>query len=258
MHKKYFFFDIDGTLAAGPVGGRYIPQSTKDCLAQLAADGHFLAICTGRLHAMAEKFREELGIRNMVADGGNSLVLDGEYLGTKPLDREPCIAVIEECESKGITWAISVDDTKRRFTRDAHYEELIHDTYMQTIVDPALDYHAVQDFYKVYVACSAEEQAVLESLAGVPYARFSPYVLFVEPVDKGNGIKHCMERLGAPLEDVVVFGDGSNDVCMFLPQWTSVAMGNAILELKQCATYVTTDADDDGILNACRHFGWVE
>lgn len=49
-----------------------------------------------------------------------------------------------------------------------------------------------------------------------------------------------MAHLGASIEDVVVFGDGSNDVCMFLPEWTSVAMGNAIDELKQRADYVTT------------------
>ena len=33
-----------------------------------------------------------------------------------------------------------------------------------------------------------------------------------------------------------------------------VAMGNAIDELKQQADYVTTSVDDDGILNALRHF----
>lgn len=33
-----------------------------------------------------------------------------------------------------------------------------------------------------------------------------------------------------------------------------VAMGNAIDALKQQADYVTTSVDDDGILNALRHF----
>ena len=43
-----------------------------------------------------------------------------------------------------------------------------------------------------------------------------------------------------------MFGDGSNDVSMFLPEWTCVAMGNAIDELKARADFVTTDADKDG------------
>ena len=66
-----------------------------------------------------------------------------------------------------------------------------------------------------------------------------------------------MDLLNAPIEDVVVFGDGYNDVSMFLPQWTSIAMGNAREVLKQRADYVTTNCDDDGIQEACEHFGWI-
>lgn len=29
MDKKFFFFDIDGTLAVGTPGRQYIPESTK-------------------------------------------------------------------------------------------------------------------------------------------------------------------------------------------------------------------------------------
>ena len=36
-----------------------------------------------------------------------------------------------------------------------------------------------------------------------------------------------------------------------------VAMGNAIESLKQEATHTTTSVDEDGILNALRHFNIV-
>ena len=35
-------------------------------------------------------------------------------------------------------------------------------------------------------------------------------------------------------------------------------MGNGIDELKKKATYVTTDANKDGIYNACLHYGWIK
>ena len=54
-----------------------------------------------------------------------------------------------------------------------------------------------------------------------------------------------------------VFGDEKNDLSMFIPEWTSIAMGNGIDELKKKATYVTTDANKDGIYNACVHYGWI-
>ena len=53
MKRKFFFFDIDGTLAVGVPGKQYIPDSTKLALKKLKEAGHFLAIATGRSHAMA-------------------------------------------------------------------------------------------------------------------------------------------------------------------------------------------------------------
>lgn len=66
-----------------------------------------------------------------------------------------------------------------------------------------------------------------------------------------------MEHLQAPLDDVVVFGDDYNDLIMFDPRWTSIAMGNACDALKEKASYVTDDNVNDGIEKACRHF-WMD
>jgi hydroxymethylpyrimidine pyrophosphatase-like HAD family hydrolase len=56
----------------------------------------------------------------------------------------------------------------------------------------------------------------------------------------------------------VVFGDAVNDITMFVDDWTKVAMGNAIPELKARADYITTDVDKDGIYNACIALGLFE
>ena len=258
MRKRYFFFDIDGTLAAGPVDGRYVPESTKYALAELQRAGHGVAICTGRAHAMARPYMEQLGLADMVCDGGNGIVIDGSLVALEPLDRDACIRVLEECDRKGMLWGVSITDTQERLTRDARFAEAVHDTYMNTTVDPTLDFHDLPLFYKLFIPCTVEEESRLASLANVPTARFSPYVLFVEPVDKGRGVKRMMEHYGAPLSDAVVFGDGMNDLSMFLPDWTCIAMGNARPQLKERANYVTADVDKDGILLACRHFGWID
>ena len=55
----------------------------------------------------------------------------------------------------------------------------------------------------------------------------------------------------------IAFGDGGNDSSMILQAGIGVAMGNAIDALKQQADYVTTSVDDDGILNALRHFNVI-
>lgn len=125
--KRYFFFDIDGTLAAGPVDGRYVPESARYALGRLRKAGHELAICTGRAHAMARSHLDELGFSNMVCDGGNGIVIDGRLVELEPLEREPCIRVLEECDEKGFLWGVACEDTTERLTRDQRFAEEIHD-----------------------------------------------------------------------------------------------------------------------------------
>ena len=55
MHKKYFFFDIDGTLTTKNPGGEVLP-STLNTIKQLKENGHFVAIATGRLFHDAKDY----------------------------------------------------------------------------------------------------------------------------------------------------------------------------------------------------------
>lgn len=256
MHKKYFFFDIDGTLAVGSPG-RYIPESTKEALRLLREQGHFLAIATGRSFAMAYEHMKELGFENMVSDGGNGVTINGQLQGITPLDKANAIALIEECIAKDVIWAVSPDNKTRRLAPDQRFYDFTKDTYMDTVVDPNLDIYGFEEIHKVYVACFAGEEEKLEMLKKLPFARYHKEYIFVEPDDKSVGIKRIMDHFQADYKDVVVFGDEKNDLKMFIPEWTSIAMGNAIAPLKERATYVTSDAERDGIYLACKHFKWI-
>ena len=72
--------------------------------------------------------------------------------------------------------------------------------------------------------------------------------------DKGKGILAMARHEGFDPSRTMAFGDGGNDTTMILQAGIGVAMGNAIDALKHQADYVTTSVDDDGILNALRHF----
>ena len=72
--------------------------------------------------------------------------------------------------------------------------------------------------------------------------------------DKGNGIQAIARFKGFDPAHTIAFGDGGNDLSMILQAGIGVAMGNATPELKQHADYITTSVDEDGILNALKHF----
>lgn len=112
--KRYLFFDIDGTLAAGGYGNTYIPESARLALEKLREAGHFLCIATGRSQAMAVDYMRSLGFENMVSDGGYGVTINGELLGITPLDREKVIALIHECMEKDIPWGLQSDNSDTR------------------------------------------------------------------------------------------------------------------------------------------------
>lgn len=257
MRRKYFFFDIDGTLTSNPQGGN-IPASTKAAIRELRKKGHFLAIATGRAYAMAEAYLDEFDFDNMVSDGGNAVTINRVLQGIEPLDKDCALALIDECEAKGIPWGVSYENARYRWCKNTDFLERTKDSYMETKINPDLNVHELSEIYKVYVCCDEAGEAAILGLKDVPYARYHPDYVFVEPDDKAKGIYTIMDYFHAPYEDVVVFGDGKNDLKMFREEWTSIAMGNAIPELKAKAAFVTKSVNDGGIAYACRHFGWID
>lgn len=258
MKKKYLFFDIDGTLVAGGYNASYIPESVMEALDKLKKAGHFIAIATGRSQVMAKDFMERLGIGNMVSDGGYGLTLDNKLIGISPLDKVKVCELIDECDRKGFPWGITAVNEKCRYTNSEKFMEKTADTYIHTVVNEKLDPREFQKIYKVYIACLPGEEEKLEKLKKLPWCRFHHEYIFVEPSDKAGGIKKVMDYLGAPYEDVIVFGDNNNDLSMFVDDWYKVAMGNATADLKAKADYITDDVDKDGIYKACEHLGLFE
>lgn len=65
--------------------------------------------------------------------------------------------------------------------------------------------------------------------------------------NKGNALTDLIAELGLKEEEVMAIGDQHNDLTMFAIAGTTVAMGNAIPELKEAATYVTESNANHGV-----------
>ena len=258
MRRRFFFFDYDGTLAVSRT--KTIPQSARDCIQQLRTQGHFVGLATGRLQCNALEYIEQMGIDNIVADGGNSVTIDGELVWMQPLPLDMAKDCLRRLDEEGYVWAVQLANEMVRWTPFENFDDVADDYYIPTAHKAGLSIDDMTSIYKIYIPATVEETKVIVDkgiLDGVPWVRFDTNNIFVEPLKKSVGIKKVLQILGGSEEDVVVFGDGTNDISMFLPQWTSIAMGNAVQELKDIADYVTTDIDDDGIWNACKHYGFI-
>ena len=79
--------------------------------------------------------------------------------------------------------------------------------------------------------------------------------LVPKPHSKGTGIKHICELLNVPLSSTYAFGDSVNDMEMLKTAGTAIVMGSGGDAAKEAADYITTPQEEDGIWNACVHFG---
>ena len=258
MEKKYFFFDYDGTLALPHTYN--VPHDTMRTLENLAQNGHFLSLATGRLQADAINFLEKLPFNNAIADGGKSLTLNGKLVFSEPLKYNMALNCLEQIDAAGYKWAVIPENKLMRYTPFENFDAN-SSYYIPTTYNPNYRPSSFSAFYKIYVLveAGAAQDALTESamMRNIPWCSSTLNQIFIEPTEKAEGIKRAISLLGAQTKDVVVFGDGNNDMSMFSPEWINIAMGNATQPLKDAATYITDAVDAGGIYNACKHFGWI-
>ena len=236
MERKYIFFDIDGTLTDANPGGKIL-ESTYRTLDQLKANGHFVAIATGRAQYMAMDAAKEAHIDCLVTDGGNGITLHNELQYIKPIDFVQANHVIDQCIERRLPFAVALGNEAVLYTNQSDQKN--QKLPVKLVVDESIDFHQVKQIYKVFIECNEQEEKLLD-LGTLDYMRYFKGQVIVEPAD------------------IVVLGDGLNDISMIQKAPLGIAMGNAIDEVKEVADFVTKRNDDDGIEYACRHFGWID
>lgn len=257
MNKKYFFFDIDGTLTDKRTG--QIVPSAKRTIKKLQQQGHFVAIATGRALYKTRSIAREMNIHHIVSNGGAALTIYDEVIENNPLDHNKAIALCKEIEQLGYGILISPSDSIDVIMLN---DDFIHQ--MGYRLEPTryflrkdLKYEDIKDIYKIYASIPQEKEEQLTLRDSIGHIRFQGDYLIFQYDQKNKGIEKMVERIGGSLEDVVVFGDDYNDIVMFQDKWTSIAMNNAPQELKERSTFVTKCSYEDGIEYACQHFGWI-
>src|SRR5699024_7783392 len=129
-------------------------------------------------------------------------------------------------------------------------------------IDTPLTYdpeaYKTEEKYQALLFCEEKEESPYKEVLGeFDFVRWHKYSTDILPKggSKAIGIAKLMEVLNIKHEHAYAFGDGLNDREMleFVPN--SVAMGNAVDEVKQFAAYVTKDVDKDGIYHGLKQVG---
>ena len=256
---SYVFFDIDNTLVSHK-GISHIPQETLEAVNILKLAGHIPAIATGRGGFLTFTTAQEFGIDYLVCSGGAQIFIDGREIHCAMFPDEH-INMFRQVAAKFPELCAAIDD-KYLYASDA-FSDFFSYFNRQAGYNCIRPIHALSRMIICYIMLPPETLTPEHGLFFSPPdgVKLELMHAFTEArcdnSSKWSGIEKLIAHVGANLDDVIVFGDGPNDIDMLTHAKIGVAVGNASDNVKSCADYVCEDIDDGGILKACRHLGLI-
>lgn len=246
--------DLDGTLLNN---NHAISEFTVDTLIKLRNKGFKVCFCTGRPMTNAEKpvkQASDLQICDFIISNDGNFCKDltnDEILFMDTISRKDAHTIYDALSSKFDHVHISTNNNLYTLGYESIFDSIIIDNIheidgevinMFVISTTKSEFDIVKEF--------VDKHDDLEMFITKNSNDMNLYCT-VQPANSGKnfGIKKLCELKNIKLSDIYVFGDGTNDICMFKEFDNSIAVENAIDELKSIAKYVTDSNHNDGVAN---------
>jgi len=263
--KKIAFFDIDGTLIGfdGKEHNR-MPESTRIALKKFRKNGHLAFICSGRpIRFICQEFGEDM-FDGYISANGTYIVYDGKCILNKTIDIITLNKLTKSFEELGIKSSFigpyngypfkmereEIQKYNSQFKGDRY---LIEEWKVDDIQANVLDI-----FYRDEMHLKECRDCFDDSLVFNTHGAHMSADVSFKNFDKSDGINYITKFLDISMEDTFAFGDGYNDITMFKTVNTGIAMGNAVEDLKNIASYVTDNIFEHGIYNAMIRYGLID
>lgn len=254
---KLVFFDVDGTLI--PRNEGIIPESTINSLVALHDKGIKCVLATGRCLSDIMKmdtnrfnFDDYLTLNGQLCYGSNFKKLFGF-----PFVQEEVEVLESIFNAKKIPFEI-IGEFSSYMNYYGELAKYVSEKYRITL--SPIDKFKGGSIYQICAYVTDRQEELLNDFLDYSViASWGEHGIDILPANggKSNAIKELCKTLNIDLSETMAFGDGKNDIEMIKTVGTSVAMGNAVKELKDIANYTTTDIYNNGIENALKHFNLI-
>ncbi|APW37898.1 hypothetical protein RD110_12415 [Rhodoferax koreense] len=248
---KIFFFDIDNTLLDHR--SSRIPPSALEAIASLKADGHTIAIATGRGYGHALEYIEQVQPAYAITQNGARIQRGDQEVQCHPLERDGLQALFGLMASRGFAYGAT---DGHNIHVSARTPDVL--TPMGTVdlkafpadIDDVPPFVVSQGW--LFFHESLDDSLLPELLRTFPqfdYVRWHATAVDVLPkgIHKMSGCAWVLADAGIDAAHAYAFGDGLNDLEMLQGVGTGIAMGNSHPELLAVADRVTDAVHQDGV-----------
>ncbi len=259
--KTLYVSDLDGTLLRG---GAFTSDYTNTTINDLVSRGMFFSYATARSYVTASKVAKGLNAQiplivyngALVIDNATGEVMIANFFGE---DAKEILANLLAHDVYPLVYAFVGGKERFAYVKDRQtrgVEEHVASRAPDVRDCPVSEVRELFDGDIFYFACidEAEKLAPLyEAYKDACHCVYQKDIytgecwLEIMPISasKSGAIRQLKEKLGC--ERVVAFGDGRNDIDMFVLADEGYAVRNAVEELKAVATAVIGGNDEDGV-----------
>ncbi|MBQ8975598.1 MAG: HAD family phosphatase [Oscillospiraceae bacterium] len=259
---KLIATDLDNTLL--DKSGQ-VPQSTLDIIARAEALGTRVAIVTGRSYASASGIASLLGENTPVICYNGSVIMDtraGKPMFAEYLDWELVKGILDFAKENDLYVQLYDHDVivVEKLRLDRHPDpDLRFASYREIGSFEGIEpFNTPKMLLATVPALVPELQSRLEELYGdrAYFAQSESHLIEVMPkgCHKGVALGKLTQSLGFGMENVMGCGDNTNDIPLLEASGLSVAVANAVQELKDIADYVCENERSEGFNEAVVKF----
>lgn len=256
---KIIFFDIDDTLRNSKTG--FIPSTIPTAFKQLRDKGILTGIATGRgIFGVVPEIKALKPDFFVTLNGAYIEDKKGNVIYSNKIAKDKVEEYIIWTKEVGIDYGLVGSHAAKLSRRTEMISQAIDPIYPDLEVDP--DFYQKEDIYQMWTFEEQGDDLILpDTLAStLRMVRWHEHSSDVVPISgsKAAGVAKVVDQLGLKPENVMVFGDGLNDLELFDYAGISVAMGVSHEKIKEKADYITKTLEEDGIFDALEGFGMVE
>lgn len=260
--SNLLFFDLDGTIVDAVSGT--IPASTKEVLKLAKKKGNKLFVNTGRpLSALSDELKDPEIFDGIICGLGTNIFYNGEELLHHTLGVEESTRIMNHAMSCNVE---AVFESKNRLYmledyEFPHFKEVLE--YYTRNGFTCATYPCADMVFDKFVVSSINTDKFDSFIDGIPNLDVIDrghdfYEMVPKGYSKATGIDFICNYLGESLDDCYAFGDSTNDLPMLTHVPHSVAMGNGTPLIFDKCEFVTTTMEENGILNAFKHYGLID
>ena len=256
---KIIFFDIDDTLRNSKTG--FIPSTIPTIFKQLREKGILTGIATGRgIFGVVSEIKALKPDFFVTLNGAYIEDKKGNVIYSNKIAKDKVEEYITWTKEVGIDYGLVGSYAAKLSRRTEMISQAIDPIYPDLEVDP--DFYQKEDIYQMWTFEDLGDDLRLpDALAStLRMVRWHEHSSDVVPISgsKAAGVAKVVDQLGLKPENVMVFGDGLNDLELFDYAGISIAMGVSHDKIKEKADYITKTLEEDGIFDALEGFGMVE